>query len=50
MTPGPVTVDKDLYVEALVLWGKCERGSKLLCKVPCAYKKAKEVLYFTFMF
>ena len=47
MTPGPVTVDKDLYVEALALRLKRERGSKLLCKVLCACKKAKEVLYFT---
>ena len=45
MTPGPVTVDKDLYVKALVLWGKCECGSKLLCKVFRTCKKAKAALY-----
>ena len=50
MTPGPVTVNKDLYVEALVLRGKCECRSKLLYKVFRACKKAKEVLYLTLMF
>ena len=50
MTPGRATVDKDLYVEAFVLRGKCECGSQLLCKVFRACKKAKQVLDLTLMF